>query len=499
MLENDIILKLKNITKVYPGVTALDNVSISFRRGEVHALLGENGAGKSTIIKTITGAIKPTSGTIEYKGQAYQELSPMHSLHLGISAIYQELNLIPSLSVSENIFYGREIKSKSGLFVDKREMEKQTAELLECFGIVLDPRMEVRKLGTAHQQIVEVSKSVSKNLELLIMDEPTASLTNAEIKILFQLIKDLKKRGVTIIYISHRLSELFEICDKVTVLRDGQYVATKNIGEVSREQLIAMMVGRELGEHYPRREKSLRDDDVILEVQNLTNDKAFDISFKLRRGEILGFGGLIGAGRTETARMIFGADKMSAGKIFLNGEKVSIKSPKDAIKKGIGLIPEDRKQQGVILGLSIKTNISYSCLDEITKMGIVNLKEEAALTQKLKDDLAIKAPSLSQKVMNLSGGNQQKVVLAKALAVNSDVMIFDEPTRGIDVGAKQEIYALMRDLADQGKGIIMISSEMPELLGMSDRVIVLYQGKIVGEIDRDEFSQEKVLTLASGK
>jgi ribose transport system ATP-binding protein len=469
MNQDDIILELKNITKIYPGVRALDDVSISLKRGEVHALVGENGAGKSTLIKIITGAIHPTYGSIIYKGKTYKHFSPIEAISLGISVIYQEFNLIPYLTVAENIFYGREIMK--GMVVDKRETISKTQALLNNFGININPKARVKDLGVAHQQIIEIIKAISRNIDVLIMDEPTAPLTKKETEVMFNLVRQLKEKGVTIIYISHRLEEVSEICDRVTVLRDGKYIATRHVSEINRKELISMMVGRKLGESYP--EKGYCPEENVLEVRNLSTDKLQNISFELKKGEILGFGGLVGAGRTELARAIFAADKKKTGEIYLEGRIINPRSPKDAIRLGIGLVPEDRKQQGVLLKMSVKANISYSCLDKLSKFIFIKKSKENKMVEEITSELRIKTPSLDQKTVNLSGGNQQKVVLAKCIATKSKILIFDEPTRGIDVGTKQEIYNLMKNLAESGKGIIMISSEMPELLGMSDRIIVM--------------------------
>lgn len=493
-MEQDIILEICGISKEFPGVQALDNVSVSFRRGEVHALLGENGAGKSTLIKILTGAQPPTSGMIRIDGKEYNALTPQQAKQLGITAIYQEFNLFPSLDISENIFYGRELKK--GPFRNRRLMDEYTRKYCRDMGIELNPRTLVKDLGVAHQQIVEIIKSISVNARILIMDEPTAPLTNREVEAMFRIIRRLKEDGVTIIYISHRLEELYEICDRVTVLRDGKYIMTDEVKNLTREQMIAAMVGRELGETYP--EQNSKSSEVVLEVRNLTNARLKDVSFRLYKGEILGIGGLVGAGRTELARALFGADPLTKGDILRNQIEIKIGSPKDAIVHRIGLLPEDRKQAGLILGLSIRENISYGILKHISKLSIVNQKQEKQLCQTLIEELGIKTPSMNQLAGNLSGGNQQKVVIAKWLATECDILIFDEPTRGIDVGAKQEIYALLRSLTQQGKSIIMISSEMPELIGMSDRIIVMHEGRIAGELQSDEFSQERIMAYASG-
>ncbi len=492
-MSEDIILELQGVTKISPGGTAMDQGSMSFRRGEVHAIVGENGAGKATLIKTLTGAIQPSSGTIVLDGKPHTGFSPSEAIGLGVGVIYQEFNLVPFLSVAENIFYGREIMR--GPFIDMGEMNRRTEELCRRMDIDLNPRMRVKDLGVAYQQIVEILKAVSQNARILIMDEPTAPLTNTEINSLFKIVRTLKASGVTIIYISHRLEEIFEICDRVSVMRDGTYITTTDTAATTMPELIAAMVGRELGTDYPK--KTVSTSDIVLSVRDLRTDVVNGVSFQLRRGEILGLGGLVGAGRTETARALFGADPIEGGEILINGKKVNIRSPRDAIAMGIGLITEDRKTQGLILGMRIDENISYTVLDRLSAGGFLQFQEINRMCANLKDELRIKATSLAQKVGTLSGGNQQKVVLAKWLARNCDIIIFDEPTRGIDVGAKREIYMLMQKLAEQGKGIIMISSEMPELIGMSDRILVMCEGRITGELDRNDFTQDQILTYAS--
>ena len=491
----DNILEVKDLCKYYAGVKALEGVSLGFARGEVHALAGENGAGKSTLIKTITGAIEPTSGEIVIEGQSYLKLSPIEAIEKGIAAIYQEFTLVPHLTVAENIFFGKEIMR--GAFVNKGEMNRQVKAALDEMGIDLNPASKVCDLGVAYQQIVEIVKAVMSNSKILIMDEPTAPLTNKETEVLFRIIDKLKKRQVTIIFITHRMEEMFEICDRVSVMRDGKYIVTENIRDIDRKKLISYMVGRELGEDYPRRARPLGDE--ILSVDHLQSGKVHDVSFKLRKGEILGFGGLVGAGRTEIMQAIFGADRVLSGTVSLNGRQLKITDPGSALEQGIGLIPEDRKNQGVLLGLTVKENVSFSSLKQAMTGPFVNKKKDTAIAQEYIDKLRIKTPTINQLVKNLSGGNQQKVVLAKMLATRCDVIIFDEPTRGIDVGAKQEIYHLMRHLADEeGKSIIMVSSEMPELIGMSDRILVMRLGRIVGELEKENFSQELILEYASG-
>jgi ribose transport system ATP-binding protein len=494
-MDAPIVLSLKNLTKRYPGVLALDRVSLNFAAGEVHALLGENGAGKSTLIKAVAGAIDLDDGIIGLGGQEYARMTPHLARGLGIEVIYQEFNLVPSLSVAENIFLGD--KTGRGILVDRKIMVQRAQAVFQQFAIPIDPLALVRDLPSAQQQIVEIAKAVSKNVKILIMDEPTAPLTVAEVESMFDIVRSLKARGVTIIYISHRLEEIFRIADRVSVLRDGRYIATRAAAATDRKELISLMVGRELKESYPARRAA--PGEVALEVKHLYGSGDEDISFVVRKGEILGLSGLVGAGRTELARVIYGAEPAERGEILVEGRPVRIGSPQAAIALGIGLIPEDRKNQGVFLDMDVKWNISFSQVRRLSRRAVVDTRQEAALAGKYRDLLKIKTPGLDQQVKNLSGGNQQKVVLAKSLAAESKVLIFDEPTRGIDVGAKQEIYNLMCDLADAGIAIIMISSDMEELLGMADRVIVLCEGRIAGEVPRAQFSQNYILDLASGK
>ncbi|MBQ4062056.1 MAG: sugar ABC transporter ATP-binding protein [Christensenellaceae bacterium] len=491
---SETLLKFNNISKLFPGVVALDDVSMEFKKGEVHALCGENGAGKSTLIKILTGAYTPTSGTIEYDGKVYTSMNTKEAIAIGISAIYQEFNLVPYLSVAQNVFFGNE--ATNGLFLNKREMNKRTAELAAEMGIEVDPTARIKDLGVAYSQITEIIKSISRDAKIIVMDEPSAPLTNREIDAMFNVIRKLKEKGITIIYISHRLEEIFEICDRVSVMRDGKYISTKNVCDVTQQELIADMVGRELGDTFVGGAGA--SDEVVLEVKGLTTNKIKDISFTLKKGEILGLGGLVGAGRTETARAIFGADRLVSGEIYVKGEKVDVTSPKKAIESGIGFLTEDRKGQGLLLGRSVKENTTYTILKQLTKGLFIDEKENRRIAEEKREELRTKTPHIDQLVKFLSGGNQQKVVLAKWLVSNSDILIFDEPTRGIDVGAKQEIYEIMHKLTEEGKSIIMISSEMPELLGMSDRVLVMYEGRLNGEFMREEFSQEAVLTAASG-
>jgi len=488
------ILQLKEISKIYPGVTALSSVSLDVKQGEIHALLGENGAGKSTLIKVITGAIEPTEGSIVFLGKERSSHSPLEAISAGIGAVYQEFNLVPSLNISDNIFYGREFKN--GIFNDFARMNTECKAIFQTMGFDIDPLAKVSDLSVGYQQIVEIAKWLTRDVQLLILDEPTAPLTDSEIDVLFKLVLKLKEKGVTIIFITHRLDELFRITDRVTVMRDGCYVATYNTVETTKQLLVNAMVGRELLATFPKRDNAIGE--PILRADHLSTSFLKDISFELRRGEILGFAGLVGAGRTETARALFGADALVSGSIFLDGKTVLIDAPMAAIRLGMGLIPEDRKQHGVLLELSVRENITFASLKNFSRWAMLLFKKEKAKVAELIGALKIKTPSDDQKVKNLSGGNQQKVVLAKWMATKCRILIFDEPTRGIDVGAKHEIYKLMRKLTAEGKSIIMISSEMPELLGMSDRIVVMHEGTIVSQLDNVNLTQERILSLASG-
>ena len=488
---NKEILSLQHISKAYPGVQALDDVSLGFRKGEVHALLGENGAGKSTLIKTIAGAIQADSGVIKISDIEYNALSPKTAREAGVEVIYQEFNLVDSLSAAENIFLG----VKRGKLVNHKDMLSSAAELFKQFHVEINPASLIRELSSSMQQIVEILKAVSRNAGILIMDEPTAPLTIAEVDILFGIIEEAKKRGVTIIYISHRLEEIFQIADRVSVMRDGCYIETLNTSETNRDELIALMVGRTLSEVFP--ERKMHSDEVVLELDNATGNGNKDISLKLHKGEILGLAGLVGAGRSELAKVIYGAEKLESGTIKVNGEIRQIKSPSDAMRSGIGIIPENRKEEGCFLEQEIGWNIVINSVKAISRSLIVDRKKEVKIGASFEKQLNIKTPSLKQRVKNLSGGNQQKVVIAKSLAAQSQILIFDEPTRGIDVGAKQEIYQLMCSLVEEGHSIIMISSEMEELLGMSDRIIVLSEGRMSGELQKSDFTQQKVLEMAS--
>ncbi len=493
-IKEDIVFEYKHITKQYPGVLALNNLSLAFRRGEVHALLGENGAGKSTLIKAATGAMEPSGGTMVVNGKEFQSFDPVTSRENGIVAVYQEFNLVNDLSVAENVFLGNPIK-KHGM-IDFRRMYEESQKIFDDFGIPVDSHQRVRELTTGFQQMVEIAKALRVEAKLLILDEPTASLSTNEVDTLFDIVGKLKASGVTVVFISHRMDEIFAIADRVTVMRDGEWIDTLNICDTNREDLIRLMVGRELNETIPKM-KPMDRDEIILEVEHLSGNGVKDVSFQLRQGEILGFGGLIGAGRTETAQIICGIARKQGGRIRYRGRECNFKEPLDAIQAGIALVPEDRKKQGILAHMSVEENISFPSYQENSKAGILNARLNHEITEKYIQMMSIKTPNSSQLLGNLSGGNQQKVVIAKWLAKSPDVILMDEPTRGIDVEAKQEIYYIMHDLIRQGKTIIMISSDMEELLGMSTRIVVFCEGRVTGELDRAEFTQENVLTLAS--
>lgn len=487
----DYILEIENISKSYGGIKALTDVSISCIKGEIHAIVGENGAGKSTLIKAVSGAISFDSGIIKIEGETHIRLNPKLSKDLGIEVIYQEFNLIDSLSAAENIFLGE----KFGRFVDYEKMEIMAADLFRQFGVFIDPKKEVYRLSPAEKQIVEISKAIYKKAKILIMDEPTSPLTNKEADRLMQIIKELQQKGVTIIYITHRLDEIYRICDRVTVLRDGRKIKTLDVKTTQKKTLVELMVGREV--QSAERHESFSMPTEMLSVDNFTGNGLKSISFHVNKGEILGFFGLVGSGRTELMRMIFGADKRLDGNIRIQGQPVEIHSPEHAMNLGIGLIPEDRKEQGCFLDMSVKWNIVVTSLRKISKALFVQTGMEKEIAHRFIESMRIKTYGSSQLVKNLSGGNQQKVAIAKMLAIDSEVLIFDEPTRGIDVGARYEIYQLMIDLVRQGKSIIMVSSDMEELIALSDRIIVLCEKTISGELMKHEFNRTKILELAS--
>ncbi|MCL1796112.1 MAG: sugar ABC transporter ATP-binding protein [Clostridia bacterium] len=491
----ELLLKMEGIEKHFPGVHALNNCRFELYSGEVHALVGENGAGKSTLMKVLNGIYKRDAGTIVYRGQPVELSSPLDAKHHGIGMIHQELNLMPDLTVAENIFIGKEFTRS--IFLDRGQANRETKKLLNSLNLDISPTTQVKKLSVAKQQMVEIAKALSDNSELFVMDEPTAALTEAEISELFRFIRELKAAGKGVIYISHRLEELWQISDRITVMRDGQYIATSDTDKITRQEVVTLMVNRVITEE--RKHKSLVDSGapVVLEAKGLTAPGVKDVSFTLRRGEVLGFAGLMGAGRTETMRALFGADVAVRGELFLHGKKITIKNPGDAVSHGIGYLSEDRKAFGLAIGLSVRDNVVMAAIEEFTRGVFMDDAKADRTAREYIDLLSIKTPSTSQLVRNLSGGNQQKIVLAKWLIRNCDILIFDEPTRGIDVGAKSEIYQLMRQLADSGKSIVMISSEMPELLRMADRIVVMCEGVVTGELDIADATQEKIMTLAT--
>ncbi|MFJ9464584.1 sugar ABC transporter ATP-binding protein [Viridibacillus arvi] len=491
------LLDMQNISKSFPGVKALSNVSLDLHHGEVLALVGENGAGKSTLMKILTGIYEKDDGEVFLEGQKINVTSTKQAQELGISIIHQELNLMKDLSIAENIFIGREPKGLLNFFIKDQELHNKTRELFNRLSLDLNGKTKVKDLTVAKQQMVEIAKALSFDSKILIMDEPTTALTDAEIDVLFDIIANLKANGVGIIYISHRMDELKRISDRITIMRDGEYIATLNTKETEMSKVIQLMVGRELYiESKPTVSDSNRD--TVLELKNIsTNTNLKDISFELKKGEILGFAGLMGAGRTEVANAIFGVDKIRAGEIILHGKKVQITSPSRAVKQGIGYLSEDRKHLGLVVDMDVKTNIVMSSINDYQTLGFVNDQNIAKVSEEYVERLKVKTPSINQQIKFLSGGNQQKVVIAKWLLRDCDILIFDEPTRGIDVGAKGEIYKLLDELAEKGKSIIMISSELPEVLRMSHRIVVMSEGRITGILNSEEANQEKIMELAT--
>ena len=497
-MEHEVVLCMSNISKAFPGVQALANINFELRKGEVHCLLGENGAGKSTLIKIISGAHQQDSGTIMLNGREVTIKDAQVSRELGISTIYQEMSLIPAMSVAENIFLGEEVIKSHFYRVDKKEMEKQTLRIFEEMNVTINPKSLIKEISTAQQQMVEIARSLVKKRQIIIMDEPTSSISDKDTQELFRIIHKLKSQGVAIIYISHRLQELGQIVDRVTVLRDGRDVKTVNMKDVTIDQLVAMMVGRALEKMDKPSVKHIGQ--VILTVENASRGfEVQDASFDLKKGEILGFAGLVGAGRSELMRLLFGADKMESGKIILNGQEVKINSPMQAIKHGIGYLSEDRKRDGLVLIMGIDQNITMSNLARICKGFILSKDKESAQADRTIKSLNIATSSADKLTKFLSGGNQQKVIIGKWLLTDCKILIFDEPTRGIDVGARAEIYKLMNGLAEAGKSIIMVSSDLPEILRISNRIIVMNQGQIVGEFTNDgQVTQEDVIPLMLG-
>lgn len=494
----DVILTMSNITKSFSGVQALKNANIELKSGEVVAFMGENGAGKSTLMKILTGIYTKDSGTITYFGKEVEFKGPSESEESGIAIVHQELNMMKDLTVAQNLFIGRE--EKNGFFINDEKMNKKAKELFKLLNIEIDPSEKIGNLTVGRQQMVEIAKAISKEAEIIIFDEPTAALTDSEIEELFKVINDLKNRGAGIIYISHRMDEINVISDRVTVMRDGEYVGTLITKDCSKDDIIKLMVGRTIFSD-PKSSSSVTEDaPVVLKCENLCRGREVkNVSFELRKGEILGFSGLMGSGRTEVARLLFGADKIESGNIFINGKQVSIKSPKDAVKFGIGYLSEDRKRFGLIVDKSVEENTVIAAIEEFKKGLFIDRKKSVQVSDKYAKELKTKTPNVSQLVKKLSGGNQQKVVIAKWLVRNCDILIFDEPTRGIDVGAKSEIYNLMEELVKVGKSIIMISSELPEILRMSDRVAVMCEGRITDIIPIDKANQENIMQAATNR
>ncbi len=492
----DVILTMKGIDKSFPGVHALDHVDFEVKRGEVHALMGENGAGKSTLMKVLTGIYTKDSGTITYEGKETEFHNTREAQDAGVVIVHQELNMLGHLTVAQNIFIGREFKK--GIKIDDKKMNEEARKLFDRLNIDIDPTQTMSELTVGKQQMCEIAKAISHEAKVIIFDEPSAALTDAEIQDLFKIIRDLREQNLGIVYISHRMDEIKVITDRVTVMRDGTYVGTLITKDSTKDDIINMMVGRVIYEDPKSASTVPEGAPVVLKVEHLNAGRMVqDVSFELHKGEILGFSGLMGAGRTETARAIFGADPIDSGDIYVNGVKVDIKSPQDAVKCGIGYLSEDRKRFGIVVQKTVAENTTMACLENYMKGIFIDKKAEKKVAEKYVEELATKTPSVDQLVVNLSGGNQQKVVIAKWLAKNCDILIFDEPTRGIDVGAKNEIYKLMNQLAAEGKSIIMISSEMTEILRMSDRIVVMCEGRKTGELGIEEVSQEAIMSMAT--
>ncbi|MDD2972541.1 MAG: sugar ABC transporter ATP-binding protein [Lachnospiraceae bacterium] len=492
-LDNKVIVELKNIRKEFPGVTALDQVNMKIREGTIHALVGENGAGKSTLMKVLSGTYQNYEGQVICNEKEIHMKSEKDAFSFGISIVAQELNYVPELTIAENLFLGRE-PERNKWFINKKERSKRTKELLDLMGLDYEPEIKMDMLSVAQRQMIEILKSISRNSKVIIMDEPTSALTSKESELLFNKVKELKQKGIAFVFISHRLDEIFEICDEYTVLRDGRCIQTGELKDVDTDKLISLMVGRNIDDIYPKIPDCQKE--KMLKVHNLTNEPYFkDVSFEIKKGEILGFAGMMGAGRSEIARAVFGMDKKDSGEMILEGKKLDFKNANDAIKAGVAMITEDRAVYGFAGVRSIKENIKLPNGDLYTKFGFWKEKETAQNTKKICEKLRIKAPDINTLVGTLSGGNQQKVVLAKWLVRNIKVLILDEPTRGIDVGAKQEIYKLIVELAQKGMAILLISSDMPEVLSMSHRVAVIAHGKLVGTLDKKEASQDKIMKM----
>lgn len=490
------MIEMTGISKAFNGNAVLKNVQFNLKDGEIHALMGENGAGKSTLMKILGGIHSNDAGEIKVDGQPVHFKSPKDAEKHGIVIIHQELNILPDLTVAENLFLGKEKTFGFGILKNK-EMDQEAQELLAKLGLDIHPKTRAGDLSVGKQQIIEIAKAIASNAKYIIMDEPTAALTDREIRTLFETIRELKAKGISFVYISHRMEEIFSICDRITILRDGQYVGERNIPETNFDEIVAMMVGRELGERFPERKAEIGD--VKLEVQNLTVKGLFEnVSFNVRKGEVVGMAGLMGAGRTEVAETIFGYRRAHGGDILIDGKKVSIKTPIDAMKHKIGYVTEDRKTKGLVLDFSIQENVSLANLKKVSSSGVVNKEKETSLVNQYIQQLKIRTSSPKQSAKSLSGGNQQKVVLAKWLGTEPEVLILDEPTRGVDIGAKKEIYQIINDLAQAGVAILMISSELPEIIGMADCVLVMHEGKITGQVSKEEMTQERIMHFATG-
>lgn len=496
-MQTEYVIKVEGISKSFPGTKALSGVHIAVKAGEVHALVGENGAGKSTLMNIISGVIPPDEGQIEFLGKQVRFANPNEAQMAGIGFVHQELALCPHISVAENIFMGRYEKGLFGI-IKRKKLYAATAELLKIFKTAVRPEDKAGDLNLADQQVVEIAKSLSLKCRLLILDEPTSSLSESETEILFGIIRQLKNEGIGVLYISHRIAEIFEICDVVTVLRDGCYIDTMNVRDVTARQVVESMVGRQLSDLYPQ--KSAGAEDVLLDVRSLSRAGAFkDISFQLRRGEILGISGLVGSGRTEVARAVCAIDRHDSGEIYYLGNKAHFKSYPEAIQQGLCYLTEDRKQQGLFLNLSVKNNINASIIDRISKSLFLPAKKETENAETYVKKLNIKVSGIGQQINSLSGGNQQKAMIAKWLSTNPTLIFMDEPTRGIDVGAKSEIHNMLRELADAGIGVVIISSELPEIIGMCDRVVVMHEGQITGEVQGTDITEKNIILLASGQ
>jgi len=495
IINEECIIRMSHVTKKFPGVTALKNVNLEMKKGSIHGLMGENGAGKSTLIKIISGTYSEYEGEMEYEGRKVRFRSEKEALQAGISVVPQELHPIPEMTIAENIFLGRE-PIKYAWILDKKERKLKAAQLLKTLGLDYDPDTKMEKLSVAQKQMVEIIKAISRGSRLIIMDEPTSALTNVETEYLFQQISLLKEKGISIIFISHKLDEVYRICDTVTVLRDGEYIDTRPMQEVSCDELIEMMVGRQVVDIYPK--LHMPKEKAVLEAQEISGDGFEKISFAIREGEVLGFAGMMGAGRSEIARAVFGLDQIRKGKLILNGREIKIASPSDGIHEGIAMVTEDRAAYGFVGARSIKENISLPNMDRFAPRFLLKKREIENAAGEICQKISVKAPSIETRAGTLSGGNQQKVVLAKWLIRDLKVLIMDEPTRGTDVGAKQEIYALISELARQGIAILLISSELPEVISMSHRVMVIAEGKCVGELSKEEVTQDKIMKLIAG-